>query len=231
MKGFLYCFKVVGIKDSNDSQLLTNIYKIETTVRKIKNVLKKSETKSSTSSEIKYELMFYVEVDEIHKLDIFENLYLYRYISKKSEKNLYKVEFSKIKNFVTKDLNNLELRKKKILHINNFLEDMLVHNSKTKELSLNKDFLNSFNSKKIIMENSNTLKLVDLYKIYLKWFKNSKYYETKDSKEIFEESLVSETQHLSCRNSKERAGICEFLELCESYTFLGKPNEYYEWDF
>jgi hypothetical protein len=29
---------------------------------------------------------------------------------------------------------------------------------------------------------------------------------------------------------KEKAEICEFIDLCENHTFLGKSNTYYEWE-
>jgi len=236
MKGVLYCFKVLGIKDSDDSKFLTNIYKIYTTVRKlpISTVPNKSSKRKPTDV-LKYELMFCVEVDEIHKLDIFENLYLYKYMNYKYEDNLYKVEFSKIKNFVTKDLNNLELRKKKLSHINSFLENVLIQ--KNKKLVWDIDFINSFKSKKKVMENIQIMRFVDLYNIYLKWFKTDKCLRdtsisgnetlSLEKKSPGSENIcvVSET-----RNSKEKAEICEFLELCETYTILGKPNEYYEWE-
>lgn len=252
MKGILYCFKVLGIRDSNDSnflknkdtlhiqepKVLTNIYKIDTTILNIHEVIKNLEAKKPSKNRVSkrkliydtqltYELMFCVEIDEINKLDIFENLYLYKYMKHIPEDNLYKVDLSKIKNLVMKDLKNLELRKRKLLHINSFLENVLLQESR--KISWNIEFLNHFKSKKN-KEDIQTMRFIDLYDIYLKWFKIGKCSTNLIEKEISQDS-ETECSVLVYRNSKERAEICEFLELCETYTVLGKSNEYYEWEF
>jgi hypothetical protein len=197
MKGFLYCFKVVGTKDSNDSTSFENIYKVDTTVHNITEFLKKCNNKRPSSKGV-LELEFYIEIDNIYKLDIFENLYLYKY---GKEANLYKIELSQIKIFIYKDLKTSELRKQKLIYIVKFVENVL------DKKAWNRTFLNSFRSKKIIEDHLHNLKFIDLYEIYKKWIKNNK------------------------KSSINKAEMCEFLDLCETFTSLGKTNEYYEWEF
>jgi hypothetical protein len=208
MKGFLYCFKLLGPKGSEESNPYTNIYKVDTTVRKVPEFLEECNKKRHVSKG-KFDLAFYVEVDNIYKLDIFEKLYIYKY---GKEENIYNVDVSKIFYFAKKDVESLELRKKKLFHVTNFAENVL----DSKKKIWNRDFINSFKSKKVIEDNVNNLKFIDLYQIYVKWFRNSKYF--KDQK------------HYE-RNPKERAEMCEFLDLCETCTLLGKTNEYYEWEY
>ena len=144
------------------------------------------------------ELEFYIEVDNIYKLDVFENLYLYKY---GKEANLYKIELSQIKIFIYKDLKTSEIRKQKLIYIVKFIENVL------DKKAWNRTFLNSFRSKKIIEDHLHNLKFIDLYEIYKKWIKNNK------------------------KSSINKAEMCEFLDLCETCTILGKTNEYYEWEF
>ena len=135
MKGFLYCFKVLGTKDSDDSQLLKNIYKIFATVRNTTEVME--DLKNNKEPQ---EIKFYTEVDNIYKLNIFEKLYTYKY---GKEENYYKVEFSKILYFAKKDLQDIELRNKKSSHVNKFVENIL-QESESQGKVWNKSFLNSF---------------------------------------------------------------------------------------
>ena len=190
MKGYLYCFS---------DKLYENVYKVGTTVNKVSEVLEKCNKKRSKNKG-KLELEFFIEVDNIHKLDIFEKLYIYKY---GKEENFYKIDISQIACFVKKDVEALELLKKKLFHVTNFAEYVL----DSKKKIWNRDFINSFKSKKVIEDNVNNLKFIDLYQIYVKWFRNSKYY-----------------------TAKEKAEMCEFLDLCETCTALGKTNEYYEWE-
>jgi hypothetical protein len=216
MKGFLYCFKVLGTKDSNDSQLLKNIYKIFATVRNTTEVME--DLKNSKEPQ---EIKFYTEVDNIYKLNIFEKLYNYKY---GKEENYYKVEFSKIVYFGKKDLEDMKLRNEKSFNVNKFVENLLQEPvdlgvPKSLEASLpetpkslerkvwNKVFINSILKKNFVYEDTQNIKIGELYQIYVKWFRNSKVYI-----------------------SKEKAEICEFLEFCED-TCLGKTNEWYEWTF
>jgi hypothetical protein len=198
MKGFLYCFKVIGTKDSNDSQLLKNIYKIFATVRNTTEVME--DLKNNKEPQ---EIKFYTEVDNIYKLNIFEKLYNYKY---GKEENYYKVEFSKIVYFGKKDLQDMQLRIKKSFNVNKFVENVLQEKGSGERKVWNKVFINSMlKNKNFIYEDTQNIKIGELYEIYLKWFRSSKLYI-----------------------SKEKAEICEFLEFCEN-TCLGKTNEWYEW--
>lgn len=213
MKGFLYCFKVIGTKDSNDSQLLKNIYKIFATVRNTTEVMEdlknNKEPQESHSGDLgvprSLKIKFYTEVDNIYKLNIFEKLYNYKY---GKEENYYKVDFSKIVYFGKKDLQDMQLRNKKSINVNKFVENVLVVHCSGERKVWNKTFINSMlKNKNFIYEDTQNIKIGELYEIYLKWFRSSKIYI-----------------------SKEKAEICEFLEFCEN-TCLGKTNEWYEWTF
>jgi hypothetical protein len=171
MKYNLYCFKYVPLK---------GIYKIATTSLNV-DILLTSE----------YKLEFFINIEDIEDLDIFEKLYNYKY---NNIPDLYKITYDKVKSLFNKEVYKCELRNLKISHIIDFLQCYIQKSENFQKSQYDKE--------------NWIIRSYDLYEIYSFWYK----------------------KECSKSPNKEKAGICEFVKLCEKYTFLGPTNEYHEWE-
>lgn len=202
MRGFLYCFRLVGNKYSNESKdskesKAENIFKVSTTVRNIAEVLQESNDKIYDNSYFKFE--FGIEFEDINKLEIFEKLYIYKL---HDTEDYYKTDLVTIKKFLNEDIKTYQLQKHKLLFIKRFLRNVIQKNS---NFGYNKAYIFSLKHFAHLNYEIQTLKVSDLYDVYSHWCK--------------------------INHVKEKAEICEFFDLCVSHTFLGSTNEDYEWEF
>jgi hypothetical protein len=185
----------------DSKQDFQNIYKISTTVRNINDVLSENNQNRYVDKGL-FSLEFAAEFEDIQELSKLEIFEkLYNY-KYGTEEHFYKIDLMYIKKFLKDDIKAYELRKRKLLIIKRFLRNTI---QKTDNFSYNKAFIFSHKHFAHLNYEIQSIKIGDLYEVYTHWCK--------------------------LNYIKDKAEICEFFDLCESHTFLGKANEDYEWEF
>lgn len=212
MKGFLYCFSI-----KSHIQSLNKIIKIGTTIRNVNEILEETFMyENSEEFSYSFNLEFYIEVENINELIIYDKLEPFRlydlgscskdFVSGTygSIDNLYKLELQSVKKFFDEELDYIKFRKYKINVIKRFLKKSV---EKHENFGWNHSFrtFRNYDFKSVYHEEW-ILKNYELYTAYETWCKKL--------------SIIK----------KEKAECCEFIELCEKYTFLGKSNDYCEWE-
>jgi hypothetical protein len=145
---------------------------------------------------------FAVEFEDIQFLSKLE-IFEKLYIYKlHNTEDYYKIDLTYIKKFINDDIKAYDLQKRKLSVIKRFLKSTIQKND---NFGYNKAFIFSLKHFAHLNYEIQTLKISDLYEVYKHWCK---------------------INHI-----KDKAEICEFFDLCESHTFLGKANEDYEWEF
>jgi hypothetical protein len=114
---------------------------------------------------------------------------------------LYNYKYKNMENHYKVDLNRIKTCFRNELLDIEFKKVKVCHINRFLKL-----YIEKINASQETTSESSILRSYDLYKIYNKWC----------NKEMIA--------------NKEKAGICEFVNLCQKYTFMGKCNMYHEWE-